>query len=169
MSIFSSIVGGIKSIGGSLLGTVKSALPGAVGGAITGGLPGAMVGGGLGVLGGMGSKTLPPLPGVGGSGGGIIRTVGGAVGGAARGISGAMRGAASMCARYPQWCLAAGGVGAIASMMQSGQLPIPKRRRRRGITPRDLASFRRVAGLIKSYGPTARKVPSRCAPRRGCK
>jgi hypothetical protein len=48
-------------------------------------------------------------------------------------------------------------------------LPPIKRRRRKGITPRDLSSFRRVASLIKSYGPTARRVPSSCAPRRSCR
>jgi hypothetical protein len=32
-----------------------------------------------------------------------------------------------------------------------------------------LSSFRRVASLIKSYGPTARRVPSSCAPRRSCR
>jgi hypothetical protein len=171
MSIFSSIGGAIQKIGGSLFGAAKTALPGAVGGAIAGGLPGAILGGGMSVLGG-GMKTLPPIPGVAGSGGGgaIVRgTLGGLAGGAARRIGSAARGAASMCARFPQWCVAVGGVSAIAAMMQSGQLPVPKRRRRRGITPRDLQSFRRVAGLIKSYGPTARRVPSSCAPRKRCK
>lgn len=168
MSIFSSIGNAIKSVlptAGAIGGTV---LGGAIGGPL-----GAGIGGSIGGSIGGKVKTLPPLPGAGGRGGGIIGGAIGTVGGMARGIGGrvasAARGAAAMCARYPQWCVAAGGVAAIAGMMQSGQLPIPKRRRRRGITPRDLQSFRRVAGLIKSYGPTARKVPTRCAPKRPCK
>jgi len=168
MSIFSSI--------GNVFKAVKPIL-GTVGGGMLGGMIGGPVGAGIGgTIGGSvlgSSKTLPALPGIGGGGIPRLPTIGGAIGGMARGIGGrvasAARGAASMCARYPQWCVAAGGVAAIASMMQSGQLPIPKRRRRRGITPKDLQSFRRVAGLIKSYGPTARKVPSRCAPRKTCK
>lgn len=167
MSIFSSI--------GNVF---KKAVPtlGAIGGTVLGGAIGGPLGAGIGgtlggSIGGM-SKSMPPLPGVGGSGGKLppmIGTVAGMAGGMARRVSSAARGAAAMCSRYPQWCVAAGGVAAIAGMMQSGQLPIPKRRRRRGITPKDLQSFRRVAGLIKSYGPTARKVPTRCAPRRACK
>lgn len=163
----------------SLLGSIgnvfKSALPsiGAIGGSILGGSIGGPLGAGIGgtIGGSIGAtnKSLPALPGGGGKLPPILGGVVTAAGGMARRVSSAARGAASMCSRYPQWCVAAGGVAAIASMMQSGQLPIPKRRRRRGITPKDLASFRRVAGLIKSYGPTARKVPSRCAPRKSCK
>ncbi len=158
-------------------------MKGAVGGFITGGVPGAVVGAGIGALGGGGAsvskikKPLPPLPGGGtkigvpkiptiaGMGGAVIR----GASAAGRSVATAARGAASMCAKYPAWCVAAGGVAAIAGMMQSGQLPMPRRRRRRGITPRDLQSFRRVATLIKSYGPTARRVPSSCAPRKTCK
>jgi len=167
----------------SIFSSIGGALKGAVTGFITGGLPGAGVGAAVGVAGSMmggkaattrlpAMKPLSPLPGVKGSGGGIGGIVGGgiaAAAGGARKLAGVARGAAAMCAKYPQWCLAAGGVAAIANMMHSGQLPVPKRRRRRGITPHDLASFRRVATLIKSYGPTARRVPSSCAPRKSCK
>ncbi len=171
----------------SLVGKLGGAVKGAIGGFLTGGVPGAVVGAGMGALGstggggvskvGMVKRSIPPLPGGGAKTslpkGVTLGGVGGMVAGGARAagakVAAAARGAATMCAKYPQWCIAAGGVAAIAGMMHSGQLPVPKRRRRRGITPRDLQSFRRVATLIKSYGPTARRVPSSCAPRKTCK
>ncbi len=146
----------------SLWNTIK----GAATGFVTGGLPGAIIGGGLSMIGGGAvskvgklskvqtttSRGMVPLP---GGGGGklppIIAGAAGAAGAAGRKIASYARGAASMCSKYPQWCLAVGGVSAIAAMMQSGQLPKPRRRRAHGITPRDLRSFRRVATLIKNY------------------
>lgn len=128
--------------------------------------PGALSGRAQGFSGAPASMSALPaiLPGA----GAVARTGAMVLGGAgvARSVTAAARGAAAMCRKYPQWCVSVGGTAAIAAMMESGQLPVPKRRRRRGITPRDLQSFRRVASLIKTYSGPARKVPTRCAPRR---
>ncbi len=159
----------------SLLGSIGSHLKGAVGGFVAGGIPGAIAGG---IFGGGSAKPvqtlpsirtggLPPLPGggmrtaAGGKGGGIGGFTGatlGALGAAGRGVAGIARGAASMCAKYPAWCVAVGGVAAVANLMHSGQLPVPRRRRRRGITPKDLQSFRRVANLVKHYSGPVRHM-----------
>ncbi len=77
------------------------------------------------------------------------------------------RAAAAMCVKHPQWCSTIGGVAAIAAMMESGQMPIPKKRRGRGLTPRDLRSFRRVARLIRVFAPTVRRIPHRALHVRG--
>jgi hypothetical protein len=100
-------------------------------------------------------------------GGGIGRTIGFGAGmmvGRARSIA---RGAAALCIKHPQWCSTIGGVAAVGAMMESGQLPIPKRRRGRGLTPRDLRSFRRVARLIRVFAPAVRRIPSRALHVRG--
>jgi hypothetical protein len=106
-----------------------------------------------------------------GMGGGVLRALPGAIGygagvvvGRARAIA---RGAAALCAKHPQWCSTIGGVAAVAGMMESGQLPVPKRRRGRGLTPRDLRSFRRVARLIRVFAPTVRRIPHRALHVRG--
>ncbi len=183
MSIASSIGGliskGVSTIGGFL----KSPVGGAIAGGIIGGPTGAILGSQIGS-----STTLPALPGSGARlplpslsglpGGftgrslatGTSKTVAGMIGApGSRGYSTVINAASRMCLKFPQWCTSVGGTQTVASMMWSGQLPIPKRRRRRGITPKDLSSFRRVASLIKSYGPVARKVPSSCAPRKHCR
>ncbi len=159
----------------SIWDTVKGAVGGAVTGFITGGVPGAVVGAGVGGVGAsMGSSSkLPPLPGgarqntVGPVGkiAPIAAGVGGALAAGGRKIAGIARGASAMCAKYPAWCLAAGGLGAVAGLMQSGQLPVPKRRRRRGITPRDLSSFRRVANLVNHYAKPVHHMRNTKAPR----
>lgn len=152
MSILGDIFKGGKNILKGAASTFKtlgaSTAGGAIGTAIGGpfgGVIGSTIGGGLGSL-----PKLSPLPG-GGGGGFIGGAIGTAIGGAARGVSGIARGASAMCAKYPQWCLGVGGVAAVANLMHSGQLPVPRRRRRRGITARDLASFRRVANLVDHY------------------
>jgi len=167
----------------SIFSSIGGALKGAATGFITGGIPGAVVGAGMGIVGGqtktmptlpgkvmtVGGKTLPPLPGVAGSGGGglgrIAGGIVGAAGAAGRGITSVARGAASMCAKYPAWCLAAGGLGAVAGLMQSGQLPVPKRRRRKGISARDLSSFRRVANLVNHYAKPVHHMRNTRSPR----
>jgi len=137
--ILQGAAGTFKTVAGSMAG-------GAIGTAI-GGVPGGMIGSTIGGMGG-GMGRLPPLPGGGGSFGGGL---GGVIGGAARGIGGAARGAVSLCQKYPQWCAGIGGVAVVSQMIQSGQLPAPRRRRRRGITASDLQSFRRVANLVDHY------------------
>ncbi len=169
----------------SLLSSVGGVLKGAVGGLFTGGLPGAVVGGVMGGMsqpkttsmpkmptmpGGATRGTLPALAGAGGGGmGGLTGRALGGLGAAGRGVASVARGAASMCAKYPAWCLAAGGVAAVANLMHSGQLPIPKRRRRRGITPRDLHSFRRVANLIKAYSGPVHHMRTKPRGTRSCR
>jgi len=153
MSILGDIFKGGKNILKSTAGTFKQVAGGLAGGAIgtaIGGPAGGMIGSTIG--GSVGSIKLPPLPGGAGGGGGMIGgMIGGGLGAAGRGISAAARGASTLCAKYPQWCLGVGGLGVVANMIQSGQLPAPRRRRRRGITARDLQSFRRVANLVDHY------------------
>jgi len=171
MSLIGSIGSALSSGFGVLKKSVSGALSGAVAGGLTGGLPGAITGASLGglesALGG-GKIVRPAISGgVGGAmsniGGAAIPGVGftgssihGMTAGGARSVSGASRAAGSMCARYPSWCVSVGGVGAVQRLMLTGQLPIPRRRRRRGITPKDLSSFRRVANLIKAYSAPVR-------------
>jgi hypothetical protein len=114
---------------------------------------------------------MPALPGIGvGVTRGlpaVARTIGFGAGlmvGRARAIA---RGAAALCIKHPQWCSTIGGVAAVGAMMESGQLPIPKRRRGRGLTPKDLRSFRRVARLIRVFAPSVRRIPSRALHVRG--
>lgn len=51
--------------------------------------------------------------------------------------------------------------GFVEKMSKQGVIYLAKAGRRRGLTGRDLASFRRVARLIKQYAPIAHRVPSR--------
>lgn len=69
--------------------------------------------------------------------------------------------AIAYCKRHPGWCASIGGLAAVEAMVSNNQLPVIKRRRGRGLTPKDLRSFRRVASLIKGYCPTVRRVPTR--------
>jgi len=115
-----------------------------------------------------GAGVLGALPSMAGA---AARSIGGMVGfgagvvvGRARAIA---RGAAALCIKHPQWCSTVGGIAAIGAMMESGQLPIPKRHRGRGLTPRDLRSFRRVARLIRVFAPTVRRIPHRALHVRG--
>lgn len=168
MSLFKSI--------GKVLGKVAKPV-GTLAGAALGGPAGAALGGQIGsafstsrpgmgfVAGGAGMSSLPPLI----RGATTLGTVGAVGGYAVRGARAIAASASYYCRKYPAWCSTIGGLAAVEAMVGNGQLPPIKRRRRKGITPRDLSSFRRVASLIKSYGPTARKVPSSCAPRRTCK
>lgn len=162
MSLFKSI--------GKVLGKVAKPV-GTLAGAYLGGPSGAALGGQIGsafstsrpgmgfVASSAGMSSLPPL----------IRGATTAGGYIVRGARAAAASASYYCRKYPTWCSTIGGLAAVEAMVGNGQLPPIKRRRRKGITPRDLSSFRRVASLIKSYGPTARKVPSSCAPRKTCK
>lgn len=115
------------------------------------------------------SGFLPSLPAVGGAVARVLPGLGaaGAVAGVAvRGASAIARSAATYCRRHPTWCATIGGVAAVEGLVRSGQLPPIKRRRRRGISGRELSSFCRVAGVLKRYGPTASR--SRCPRRKRC-
>ncbi len=83
----------------------------------------------------------------------VGRGAGMVVGAGLRGARAIYNSAATYCRRHPQWCLASGGIGAVAGMIQSGQLPPVKRRRRRGISASDLSKFRRVASFLYRWGP----------------
>jgi len=121
-----------------------------------------------------GLSTMPVMGVMPGAGAGAMRAlpqIGGAIGfgagvlvGRGRAIA---RGAAALCNKHPQWCSTIGGIAGVAALMESGQLPVPSRRRGRGLTPRDLRSFRRVARLIRVFAPTVRRIPSRALHVRG--
>ncbi len=165
-----SLIGNIGSAIGSLAGKVYTAVKpyaGAIVGGVVGGPAGAMVGNTM-----MGGGGLPPLPGGGARGVPSAGFTGRGLssqpmstsqmvmtGGYSKSkISSINRAAGTMCARYPAWCLSVGGVGTVAQAMASGQLPIPRRRRRKGITSRDLSSFRRVANLIRHYSAPVHRM-----------
>lgn len=165
MSLFKAI-GSVVKKAAPVLGTVAGMAYGGPAGAAIGGRLGSAVSGVGGAKlvasTGAGMASLPPL----------IRAgtiAAGAAGVVVRGARAIGYSAVSYCRKYPGWCSTIGGTAAVEALIRNGSLPPIKRRRRRGLTPRDLASFRRVASLIKSYGPTARRVPSSCAPRRSCK
>lgn len=106
-------------------------------------------------------RTLPTvgraLPGVGAVAGGAR------LAGVARGATALARGAATWCRKNPAWCASIGGTAAVEALIRNGQLPMPKRRRAKGISASELKAFRRVASVIRRHAPTARKVP--CKPR----
>lgn len=107
-----------------------------------------------------GIAPLGPL--VGGAMRALPAVVGAAGGMVARSAGSIMRGAATWCRKNPAWCAQVGGTAAIAGMIQDGRLPMPKRRRGRGISSRDLRSFRRVNNLLSAVC----KTPVPRGPRR---
>lgn len=163
-----SLLGKIKDIGKKVVGYAAQPILTAVGGAY-GGPAGASIGSSIGAglsssyVAGASTAGMSSLPQLGRVIGGGAVVAGGMV---ARGARAVYYTASYYCRKYPAWCAQIGGIAAVSALVDNGTLPTIKRRRRRGITPRDLQSFRRVAGLIKTYGPTARRVPTRCAPRR---
>lgn len=84
-------------------------------------------------------------------GAGAVVAAGGAVG---RGVMSAARAANEWCRRQPAWCVTVGGVPAIMQMISSGQLPMPRRRRRRGLSPRDLRGFYKTSRLMRKVAGT---------------
>lgn len=168
----------------SIFGSIGSVVKGAAKGFLTGGLPGAVVGGalggvakvakpGTGMIPGVAKTSIPTLKTLPGGGGGALPPlIGGAVsmaGSAGRALGNVGRAAANMCARYPAWCAGVGGVAAIATLMHNGTLPVPRRRRRKGITPRDLQSFRRVANLVKQYSAPVRHMRTTTRGKKTCR
>lgn len=168
MSLLGSIGSAIGGLASKAFSAIKPYAGAIVGGAV-GGPAGALMG--QQVM-GSGPSALPALPGgkitaapgVGFTGRGLSMTPMSTQqlvmsGGYSKGrVTSINRAAGSMCARFPQWCMSIGGVGAVAQAMASGQLPIPRRRRGRGITPRDLRSFRRVANLIRHYSAPVHRM-----------
>lgn|SRR5574341_32240 len=139
MSLLKGVLGAVAPIvGGMFGGPVGAAIGTAVGGALN--RPKAMTGmlPGVGAMGP--SFALPAL--------GPIVAAGGRV--AVAGARTAMQGAIAWCRRNPAWCSSIGGTAAVAAMIESGQLPAPKRRRGRGLSSRDLRGFRKTVRLIRA-------------------
>ncbi len=110
-----------------------------------------------------GSMMFPALPSIGQAIGRTLpavgRIAGGAVGVAAAGARAITRSAMSYCRKHPQWCATVGGVAAVEAMISRGELPPVKRSRGRGITPRELRSFKRVSRVLSRYcAPTKRAM-----------
>ena len=102
------------------------------------------------IMPGIGATFLPTLPALG--------AVGAVAGAAVRvgmvGARAAMRGAITLCRRNPGWCSTIGGTAAVAAMIESGQLPAPRRRRGRGLSARDLRGFRKTSRLMRQVAST---------------
>lgn len=97
------------------------------------------------------------IPGVGSLAGGAV------VGTAIRGARTVARAASNYCRKHPQWCATIGGTAAIEAMINRGELPVPKRRRGRGITATELRNFKRVVKFTSKYcAPVqrARRAPA---------
>jgi hypothetical protein len=113
------------------------------------------------VIGGGARVALPRvIPGAGAAVGGAVG-VGARVAG--RSATTIARSAIAWCKRNPAWCASIGGTAAVEALVASGDLPVIKRRRARGVSASELKAFRRVASIVRQHAPTARKVP--CKPR----
>lgn len=147
MSLFKSIGRAVGAVA-RVVAPVASVIPG-----------GQAIGATAAVLGRLGARSSPPpsfsaalpVPGL-----GMLPTlpaVGGAVvaGGAlvARSAAAIGRAAVHWCRRNPAWCSSIGGTAAVASMIRDGTLPMPRRRRGRGLSARDVRGFRRTTRLIR--------------------
>lgn len=152
MSLFKQILGvAAPIVGGIFGGPVGAALGTAIGGAINQPKQPLSMIYPPPSLPGIGNSLLPTLPAIGGA----VATGGRLL---AAGAGAAMRGAVAWCRRNPNWCATVGGTAAVAAMIEQGQLPMPKRHRRgRGISGRDLRSYRRVHNLLAGFcAPKAR-------------
>lgn len=103
----------------------------------------------------LGMGALPQL-------GRIAPMIGAAGGAVVRGAGAAMRGATTWCRKNPAWCANIGGTAAVAAMIESGQLPMPRRRRRRGISGRDLGAYRRVHNLLAGFCAPKARIRKAC-------
>lgn len=79
------------------------------------------------------------------------------------------RAAISLCRKYPQWCSTIGGTVAVEALMNSGQLPPPKRRRGKGISAHELRAFKRVARFTSKYCAPVHRAMKAPAVRHGGK
>lgn len=99
----------------------------------------------MGSLPGIATRVLPQLGRLGGV----------AVGMGIRGVSRVASSAARYCKANPGWCATIGGVAAVEALINSGQLPVHRQRRARGLTGREMRSFRKVHRVLSKF----------CAPR----
>lgn len=76
------------------------------------------------------------------------------------------RAAISLCRKYPQWCSTIGGTVAVEALLNNGSIPLPKKRRGRGITAHELKSFKRVARFTSRYCAPVHKAMKSPAVRR---
>lgn len=122
------------------------------------------------VMPGAGSVTaFPSMPSLamGMSAGGPAFSALGQIGGTiVRGAGAFAKKAVDLCKKYPQWCSTIGGTIAIEAMLRSGQIPMPKRRRGRGITATELKNFKRVARFTSKYCAPVRRAMSAPVMRR---
>jgi len=136
---FGAVSKGLTRFGpwGAVAGTLGTVLGGAIAGRLSrGGSPGLP-----------GNIGVPSFSAGMGLAGPIV--AGGRV--AVAGARSAIRSAIAYCKRHPAWCAGIGGVAAVEGLINSGQLPAVKHSRGRGLSSRDLRSFRRVARLIHRY------------------
>jgi len=112
-----------------------------------GSMPGAGFGGTL-------TRTAGPamlMPLLGGGARALAPALGFGAGMALRGARTAARSAMAYCKRHPAWCASIGGLAAVEGLVSGGQLPPVKRRRARGITGRELSSFKRVSRVLNNW------------------
>jgi len=161
MSLLSSIgkvFKSVASVAAPALGTLFGGpVGGIVGGAIGSILTTPKISQGVSSAGMFPGLSLGALPAV---AGGVARV----------GVAGAKRvygAAAGYCRKHPQWCSTIGGIAAVEALINSGQLPIPKRRRAKGISGTELKNFRRVAKFTSQYCAPVRRAMTTKALRRG--
>lgn len=192
MSFFSSISSALKSAASPILGAIGGQIAGSTGAAV-----GSVIGTGIAstvatpivapmaiglppaipsmsssmfpaAIPALGSVARAVLPGVGLTlGGSAVRSIGRvAIGGAKR----VYNAAAGYCRKHPQWCSTIGGIAAVEAMIGRGELPIPKRRRGRGISATELKHFRRVAKFTSRYcAPTKRAMKAPVMRGKSCR
>lgn len=165
MSLISKAWKAVRSVAAPAIG---AAVGGPLGGALGIALAGSSSRGGMatyqsgaiyqptmGMLPQLGRLTLPGVGAAAGAVGGMV----------VRSAGAAMRGAINLCRKHPQWCSTIGGTAAVAAMIESGQLPAPRRRRGRGISAREFRAFRRVHNVLSCFCAPATKIkrsPRRC-------
>jgi len=150
----------IPGVGGVIAGAASSVINRQTGGGIMAqsilpSLP-AIAGGAIRTLPGIGSRLMA---------GGLPAAVGFGAGRAVRSARAIASAASSYCRRHPGWCASIGGLAAVEGLVNSGQLPVPKRRRRKGISGRDLGNFMRVSKVLSRYCAPIRKARSSPAAR----
>lgn len=68
-----------------------------------------------------------------------------------KGARGIPRAAIALCRKYPQWCSTIGGTVAVEALLGNGSVPMPKRRRSKGISGHELKAFKRVVRFTSKY------------------
>lgn len=134
MSIFSKIIGAAAPIVGGIFGGPAGAALGGIVGGVLNPMQASTAQPGTGMI-YPAMQTLSALPAVGVAAAGAAARFG--------------RGAIALCRRYPQWCSTIGGTAAVTALLAEGKLPMPRRRRGRGLSGRDLRGFRRTARLMR--------------------